>query len=215
MDGFKKFPGVIKESIEYGIKHKIVFMLVISSGLWCFAISGVEMLWQPYTKEITGFSFQPWMLGVLGAGYFFSGALGHFLSSKTCKLFNNSYALILMAFRICMGAVLFVMANSSNVQGFALFYWLLFLLNGIITSPHATIFNQNVESKNRSTLISFESFVLQIGGLLGSLIFGHISKNYSISTSWMIGGTALILSSLCYFRVLGHEKDLQVEAVNN
>jgi len=77
--------------------------------------------------------------------------------------------------------------EALAIAGFTIFYLTFFLYNGMGSAPHATIFNYQIPSEKRSTLLSFESLFLQIGGLLGALIMGYISNSFSITIAWFIG----------------------------
>lgn len=160
--------------------------------------SGLETFWQPQVKNILGSDSQTWIFGALTAGYFFSGSLGNVFITPLCRLFKNNYSLVLFFLRLFMGALFFVLALQTNIAGFTVFYFTLFLFNGMNNAPHATIFNYQTPSEKRSTLLSFESLILQIGGLLGALIMGYISNSFSITIAWFIGSAILVLSCFTY-----------------
>lgn len=201
LSGLMAFPSLIATSVHYGVKNHLVFLLILASVFWSFSLSGVEMLWQPKAKEVAGAEFQTSILGILGAGYFFAGALGSYISIPLCRLFKNDYAFVLFMMRFFMGTVLVIMAISTTQVGFAIAYWTFFLINGVKESPHATIYNEAIPSEKRSTMLSFESFVMQIGGLAGSICLGYLANNFSIEYAWMFSGALITSSSLIYILV--------------
>lgn len=91
---------------------------------------------------------------------------------------------------------------QTKILGFSIFYIVVFLFNGLSNSHHAMIFNAHIPETKRSTLLSFESLVLQLGAVLGSVIMGYISKIKSISFAWYIGSIFLVLSSVNYLLIL-------------
>jgi len=198
LSGFKLLPEVLTTSIQYGIKNNIIFLLLLSTFAWGVGFSGLETFWQPQVKNILGSDSQTWIFGALTAGYFFSGSLGNVFITPLCRLFKNNYSLILFFLRLFMGVLFFVLALQINIAGFTVFYLTLFLFNGMNNAPHATIFNGQIPSEKRSTLLSFESLFLQIGGLLGTLIMGYISHNISITIAWFTGSAVLVLSCFTY-----------------
>jgi len=198
LEGFKQFPAVISDSIQYGFKNRIVFLLVLSTAAWGLGISGLELLWQPRVKSILGSDSQTWIFGLMSAGYFLASALGSFIASPLCKLFRNNYQGVLAGARFLMGGTLFILALQVDIIGFIGLYWGLFIFNGVMNSPHAAIFNDNIPEDQRSTLLSFESVVMQVGGLIGSIGLGYLSQNFSITIAWFVGAGILALSSLCY-----------------
>ena len=198
LDGLKQFPKVISGSIQYGLKNRVVFLLVLATSAWGLGIAGVELLWQPQTKSILGSDAQTWIFGVMSAGYFVASGVGNWIVTPLCKVFNNNYQGVLIGSRLFMGATLFVLALQENIVGFVGLYWVLFVFNGVMNSPHATLFNDNIPEAQRSTLISFESLMLQLGGLVGSIGLGYLSKTFSIPHAWFVGAGILALSSLFY-----------------
>jgi DHA1 family quinolone resistance protein-like MFS transporter len=197
--GFKQTPEVISTSMQYGLKNRVILMLLVSALAWGLGLSGLENLWQPQVKDILGSDSQTWIFGLLSTGYFLAGSLGYILITPVCKLFNNNYPKVLFGTRLLMGTFFFLLALQGSLVGFAVFYLTLFVFNGMSNPPHAAIFNAQVPEAKRSTLMSFESFFLQIGGLLGSLVMGYIANTVSISTAWFVGAGILSVSSLVYF----------------
>jgi DHA1 family quinolone resistance protein-like MFS transporter len=185
--------------MQYGVKNRVILMLLVSALAWGLGLSGLENLWQPQVKDILGSDSQTWIFGLLSTGYFLAGSLGYILITPVCKLFNNNYPKVLFGTRLLMGTFFFLLALQGSLVGFAVFYLTLFVFNGMSNPPHAAIFNAQVPEAKRSTLMSFESFFLQIGGLLGSLVMGYIANTVSISTAWFVGAGILSVSSLVYF----------------
>ncbi|UCF99151.1 MAG: hypothetical protein JSV89_06335 [Spirochaetaceae bacterium] len=61
--------------------------------------------------------------------------------------------------------------------------------------------NREIPSSKRSTLLSFESLILQTGALAGSVFMGYISKVRSIYLAWNIGAVVLLLTSVFYLLI--------------
>jgi MFS family permease len=200
-EGFRKLTRVLTTSITYGVRNRVVLMLLVSTAALGFALSGLENFWQPQLKDILGGTFQTWLFGVLSAGYFLSASIGNLVVTPICRLFGDRYAVILFASRICMGAIWFVLALQTTIRGFAVFYIVVFLFHGISTSPHSAIMNREIPSTKRSTLLSFESLILQSGAVVGSIFMGYLSRARTISLAWYIGSAILCTSSLFYLFV--------------
>jgi MFS family permease len=197
--GFKQTPEVISTSMQYGVKNRVILMLLVSTLAWGLGLSGLENLWQPQVKDILGSDSQTWIFGLLSTGYFLAGSLGYVLITPICRLFNDNYPKVLFGTRLLMGTFFFLLALQGSLAGFALFYLTLFIFNGMSNPPHAALFNAQIPEAKRSTLLSFESFFLQIGGLVGSLIMGYISNTVSIPIAWFVGAGIWGVSSLVYF----------------
>jgi predicted MFS family arabinose efflux permease len=198
VSGFRRFPRILGTSITYGLRNRVVLMLLIGTIAMGVALSGLENFWQPQLKNIIGSDFRTWVFGLLSAGYFLAASLGNLVVTPICRLLGNRYTVVLFVSRICMGIIWFVLALQTTTAGFAVFYIVVFLFNGIANAPHAAIMNREIPSSKRSTLLSFESLMLQSGAVIGSILMGYISKVHSIPIAWYIGSVILLCSSIVY-----------------
>lgn len=138
------------------------------------------------------------MLGLIAAGYFLATSLGNLVSPAMCRRFNESYATVLLLSRLGTAAALIVLSFQQGIFGFIVLYILLYFITGIEDSPHSTLFHQQVPSQHRSTMISFKSLMLQLGGVIASFTLGWIAKAYSIATTWEVAGVVLGFSAIAY-----------------
>jgi predicted MFS family arabinose efflux permease len=192
---------VLATSIQYGVKNRVVLLLLLTTLGWGLGVSGVELLWQPRLKAVLGSDSQTWVFGLLSAGYFFAASLGNGLSTPLCRLLKSNFPLVLFVNRLLMGAFLFLLSFRSGISGFVVFYMVFFLFNGAAESPFLTVFNAQVPGQTRSTLLSFGSLVLQLGGMGGSLLLGYLAKASSIPLAWTVGAGILGASSLLYLLI--------------
>jgi MFS transporter, DHA1 family, quinolone resistance protein len=199
--GFKKVPEVLRTSIQYGLKHPVILLLLLTGFAWGFSISGLEQLWQPQVKSIISDSTESWIFGVLTFGYFAAASLGNVLATPLCKLFNDNYPIVLFLSRLIMGILYFVLAIQSGVLLFSLFYITLFMFNGVQGSPESSIFNKEVPSDKRSTLISFSSLFMQAGGIFGSVLLGFLAQTFSIQIAWIVASIVIAASALLYLGI--------------
>jgi len=93
--------------------------------------------------------------------------------------------------------------RSALSPGFAALYLGFFVFNGMAESPFLAVFNDQVPSGTRSTMLSLSSFVLQAGALGGSLGFGYLAKSASIPPAWLAAPGVLGVSSLAYLGLPG------------
>ena len=206
--GFKKVPEVLSTSVNYGLKHPIILLILLATFAWGFSISGLEQLWQPQVKGIISESTGTWIYGVLTFGYFIAGGLGNVLVTPICKLFKDDYPRVLFFARALMGILYFVLAIQNGIVMFSIFYITLFMFNGVQGSPETAIFNREVPSDKRSTLLSFSSLFLQLGGILGSIIMGVLAQNFSIKIAWIAASVVITSSALLYLFIPQHKEKL-------
>jgi DHA1 family quinolone resistance protein-like MFS transporter len=176
-------------------------LILITGFAWGFSISGLEQLWQPQVQGLISDSTGSWIYGVLTFGYFMAAGLGNVLVTPICKIFKDDYVKVLFFSRTIMGILYFILAMQSGIILFSVFYISLFMFNGVQGSPESAIFNKEVPSDKRSTLLSFSSLFLQLGGIIGSVLMGLMAQNYSIKIAWIAASVVITLSSLLYLLI--------------
>jgi len=200
LSGMKDLPKVLSTSVKYGTQNRTVLMLLIATAALGFSLMSLETYWQPRLSDIIGGS-DTWIFGVIAAAYFVSGSLGNLLSIPLCSRSGGRYGPVLLGVRILMAATLMALAFQDTLLGFAAFYLMFYLASGLETSPFTTVYNNEVPSESRSTLLSLQSLVLQVGGLIGTFSLGYVSKEFSIGTAWTIASMVLFISGLAYLAI--------------
>jgi len=195
-DGFRGVPGVISTSVQYGIRNRSVLILLLVMAAFGFGLTGLELLWQPRVSEIMGGSAQTWVLGALAAAYFFITAVGSAVVSSVCIRLKNDNALVMALLLIAIGASMLILSMQGEILTFAAFYLLTYMIIGMTNSPYGTLYNEEVPAEQRSTMLSFQSLVLQGGGLMGSVLLGFVADAGGIPAAWAIAGAVIALSSL-------------------
>ncbi len=197
LDGFRAFPHVISSAVQYGFKSRNTLIILIATFGLGIGLSGLEQLWQPKIRALSPESGS-WLLGVVSSGYFVCAAGGSALSVYIVKLFKNRYALVLFVSRLIMSVMYIALSFMFSIEGFIPLYLLIMLANGVNGSPEMTVFNRDIPSERRSTLLSLNSLFLQSGGALGSLLAGFLAYRSGIGTSWLVAGFALAVLSFIY-----------------
>jgi MFS transporter, DHA1 family, quinolone resistance protein len=204
---------MVSLAITY-IKNSPVFLvLIISSLAWGLAFSGLETFWQPRVFEITGGDQGTFLYGLLSNGYFLAAVLGSLISWPLCRLLGNKPIIFLFFQRFILGAMFLMISGILNLGWFSVVYITLFLFNGIGNPVEQSILNKEIPSESRATLLSVVSFIMQVGGMAGSMIWGIISQTRGIGFTWKIGAGILILSSFPY--LMAHKKKSKKSGVNN
>ncbi len=198
LSSFQNLPLVLKDAFEFGLRNKALFLLLLATLFWGFSIISIENLWQPRVKGILGSEEQSWIFGLLATGYFIASSVGSLLVTFICRLLRDRYVIVLVLFRLTMGASFWLLSLQIGILGFALFYFLLFLQNGMLSSPHQSLFHELVPDEKRSTLISLESLFMSVGAMVGSALLGWQAETYSIAITWITAGIIFSASSLLY-----------------
>jgi MFS family permease len=198
--GISRFPAILHDSFSLGLSNRAVLLLLLGSAAWGVSFAGLEQFWQPFVDNITIGRSPTRLFGYLTTGYFLVGSLGAMVSSRLFRIIGDRYGTAVGVLRVVMGGLFALLSLTRNVPFFALIYLAIFFLNGVNDSPEQTMFNLRVPASARSTLLSFQSLFMQLGGGTAGLIFGIISERYSIGLSWRIGGLLFALSGILFFR---------------
>jgi MFS transporter, DHA1 family, quinolone resistance protein len=195
-EGFRDVPRVVKTSVTYGVKDRTLSMLLLTILALGFGIAGLELLWQPRVTALIGSGSNTWILGVLAAGYFLTTSVGSVLITPICSRLNNDLLLVMAILTAALGAIMITLSAQASIATFTLFYLLTYLVMGMSSSPYGTLYNSQVPSEHRSTMLSFQSLVAQAGGLVGSVILGWVAGVAGIPSAWALGGGVVAISSL-------------------
>lgn len=204
-EGIESISRICKVSINYGIKHRTVFLLFITSLLFSFFCIGPNMYWQPKFLDLLG-GEKIWAMGYINIIMSFAIIGGTHLSLYLLqKMKSRTAVLILTAFLAGFGIIL--AAIISNF--FLAFFFFLFYEVGLgIRSPiYQSFLNENIPSKERATILSFGSVLNSAGAAFGLLVLGLVAKHLSISWSWFIA--ALILLSSVIPLTLLHKEEVR------
>lgn len=197
---------VTKNSIAFGIKHKVVLWLIISSILATFAFQPLNMFWSPRMNNLAG--DKVWLMGWVWAGISLSMMMGSFLVKQLLKR-EKSYTWILILASVVLGIPI-LLVSTSSVFGVVLLGFLMYELGrGMLTPAHKAYLNKHIPGEQRATVLSFDSMMARVGAALGLVILGWTAKNYSIQVSWLISGLLLFLLIPIYMRARKNENKLQ------
>lgn len=194
--GFANIPNMMRDAVHYASGHNIVSVLLVSIGLSSAALFALEMYWIPFAKPMIESQYAVSFIGLISAVYFFSMALGAGLSEPVVNIFKGHNAKAMMFFIILSGILFFALSFSPNIYVFVVLLLLLNITIGAEGAPGQSLFHDYVPDDKRSTLISLQSVVGQLGGLFGMLGLGFIAEQYSIGTAWQVGSVVVIISGL-------------------
>lgn len=203
-NGFTSVPIILRDSIKYGLGHKFIAILLVSAGLISLASFTLENYWTPFVKQMIDSQHAIAIIGILTSVYFFSIAVGVGFSAPLLKLYNNRTTSALI-FIVMLAGVFFI--GLSFTQNIYLFAVALFLLNAAKGARGAlldSLFHKHIPNDKRSTLLSLQSVVQQVGGIAGMLGLGYVAHITNIATAWKFGGVILIISGLILFILPKH-----------
>ena len=192
---------ITKEGVTYGVQHKVVLWLIISSVIATFAFQPLNMYWSPRMNNLAGDKI--WLMGWVWAGVSFAMMMGSFLVKQLLKK-EKSYTWILMLTVLVLGIPI-LLISTSDIFGVVLVGFVIYELGrGMQTPVQKAYLNKHIPSEQRATVLSFNSMMGRVGAALGLVILGFVAKNYSIQSSWLISGLLLFLLIPIYLKARKH-----------
>lgn len=191
----------VRESTKLILNNRSILLLVIGTMVWGFCFNSIEVFWQPNVKGILGSDSQTWIFGLINSGYFLASLVGVGVINLVLRKRRISQSLILVISRLCVGLLIVVLALQKSLLSFAGIYLFLFMINGIMNIPEGTMLNSLLPDDKRSSLLSFSSLMLQLGGIIGSVLFSRLVKTLRISGVWIIAGIVFGISGLLYLYI--------------
>ena len=161
---------VIVESIRYGVRRKSVLYVVIFGSLITMCVQPLNMQWQ--LRLVQDFSFNTMGLswGYVGISIFVM--LGSFLSRKFMERVGNEKRALILSQAITTAGVLVAACMVGA--------WIVlpaFLVHeigrGMIVPLKRAYMNKRIPSKQRATILSFDSMVNNAGAFIG-LVVGKV-----------------------------------------
>jgi MFS family permease len=169
---------------------RVILATAVAFG---FAMSAVELLWQPHLADLVG-SHHGFEFGALVAGSMLAVALGAAASPSLRRRLG-----VRVGYLTALGLVAVCTALLGEPGAVALFvplYLLTYLSYGLVEPMHAELLNDAVGSDARATLISGESLAAQGGALVANLSIGALAAAEGTATAWMVAGALLALTGV-------------------
>ena len=181
-----------RAEIAASITVRVIFATAVAFG---FAMSAVELLWQPHlAEELGGDARHGFEFGALAAGSMLAVAIG---AASSPRLRGS------LGLRVGYLAALGLVAVSTALLGapdaplaFVALYLATYLSYGFVEPMHVELLNEAVGSEARATLISGESLAAQGGALVANLTVGALAAAEGTATAWAVAGAFLAVTGL-------------------
>lgn len=188
-DGLRSMLAAIRVGIRYGQRDRAVRFILATGVVHAFAVQALNMQWQPFfAPHISG----PFVLGIIYAGIAMSTTAGAAIAPYLlARLASERRTIVVALVVIGVGTIVAASASSLLVALPA------FLLHEVGRGFHRPVkeayLNRHIPSTERATILSVESFVWHLGGVVGLLASGWIAERVSIAASWFTSGSLLVV----------------------
>jgi MFS family permease len=201
---------VARESIAYGWHNRSIRLFMGCAFLqWGFITWGFYA-WQPYFLELLG-KDAIWVAGVVAALISLSIVAGNALVDWISQFCGRRTTLLLWAAALQTVAAV----GIGLVDSFWIAVALLMTVGATmgITGPVKQAYlHETISSKQRASVISFDSMIGSAGGVVSQSGLGYLSRVRSIADGYVVGGLALlfVVPLLISLRRLGDRADVFV-----
>ena len=172
-----------------------VRVILVTAVAFGFAMSGVELLWQPHLADLVGSGArQGFAFGGLAAASMLAVALGAAVSPRVRRRLGLrvGYLAALGLVAVCTA----LLGEPGSAALFVALYLLTYLSYGLVDPMHAELLNDAVGSDARATLISGESVAAQGGALVANLTVGVLAAAEGTATAWAVAGALLAVTGV-------------------
>lgn len=188
---------IIRESVRIGLNNKAIWIIFIIGLFISFSNSAGNTFQQP---RLVGLSEQGiWIMGVIKAAYSLCMTLGSYLIRKLYRKYSDIYILMISC---AMLGIWLTFAGTLNSFYPVLVTFLIYEIGrGMYPAAKQIFLNKRISNEYRSTLLSLDSAISQLGMCIGLIVTGIISRKFvdiksdqtPIQISWIIcGGIALV-----------------------
>lgn len=204
-NGFGKMVEIASDSIRFGVKHKVVLWLIVSSIVSSFAFMSLNMYWSPRMNELAG--DKVWVLGWIWVLISLAMIFGNYMIKVFLKQQKSYYWILII--NVIVLAIPIILAAISSFFAVVLSSFLVYEIGrGMRTPIHKSFLNKHIPSEQRATVLSFDSMMGKLGAAIGLVVLGLVARKYSIQASWLISGISLLLLIPIYQKVNKHERSL-------
>lgn len=184
-------PGTIRDGAQFAISHRALFLLLAILTLMLFATNPVEVLWPTVVQTMIGPERAAAVVGLLTAGYFLAIAVGASVAGKVGRFLKHRNAATLAAVLGALVVCQIALALQESLMGFILVFLLFSVVLGLSESPAASILHAYAPDNRRSTILSVQSLLKQLGATVGLLILGWIGESEGVGVAWIAGAASL------------------------
>jgi MFS family permease len=187
----RSVPGTIRDGARLAVSDRVLLLLLGILALMLFATNPVEVLWPTVVQAMQGPERAAAVVGLLTAGYFFAIAVGASLAARVGRLFGRRHAVTLAAVLGALVCFQIALALQGTLEGFVAAFLLFSVVLGLSESPAASILHARVPDDRRSTILSVQSLLKQLGAMVGLLVLGWIGEAEGVRTAWIAGTVGL------------------------
>jgi len=178
--------------VKYSVKNKDIMHVVMFGVIIIFSSKALDMQWSLVFRNTYLLDVQ--YLGWIFVGFSLFMMIGAQASIYLINRFGSDRKMMILSQTITAFGTIF----ASMMLGIIPVMSGIFMQEigrGALIPMRQSYLNKEgrIPSNKRATILSFDSMVLSIGGIIGLLVGGYLANVYSISFAWMLSGIVLLV----------------------
>lgn len=193
LDSIKDMFTTAKKGMRISQSSQPLRFIIAVTFVMAFAVQALNMQWQPFfgqtIRNTTYFGF-------IWAGIATMLFVGMHWSLKVASRFSDDRSAMVFC---CVASGIGMIATVLTKDYIGLSIGM-FLLHEIPRGAYAPIkeafLNDNIDQRERATVISCQSTFTHLACLLGLFVSGAVANSASISVAWVLSGSLLIIATV-------------------
>ncbi len=192
--------GTVRAGVGLAVRHPGLRRLMGYAALLGVLLSGVELI-SPgtFVGLLGGEDKGAAAYGILVSAGFGASALGAMMSPSITRRFGSVPTAAAAITVVAAAAVLTIAVPVFGLAGAG--YVLLYLLIGVTGPMLAQLLHDRVASSERSTMLSIESLVLQLGGAASAILVGGLVSRAGLVVGFAFLAVVLLVAAALVRRV--------------
>jgi MFS family permease len=199
---FARVPEVVTAGVRLGVADGSLRLLLGAAVGIGFALSGLELLWQPRFLGLLGDGTAgTGPLGFILAGAFAVAALGSALTPWLTRRLGSDPRRAAFTGQLLMAVAVAGLAFAGQIVVAAAAFMAVYLALGLTKPVADELLHEQVSEEVRTTVLSMRSMTLQGAGMVAGLSLGALADSWGIPTAWILTALVLGATSVFYLKV--------------
>lgn len=192
--------SILRASIQHGWAKQPVRLLMIVYFIQSAFFTWAFYAWQPYFLDLLGKPDAIWIAGIVSALVALAMIVGNGLVERLARYCARRTTLLIWA--AVVQSVAAILLGLSGSFWLALLMLLIMMGATGVTQPVAQAYMHGlIPSKERATIVSFNSMVGSAGSIIGQSGLGRISLQRTIPAGYIVGGLFTLLALPVLYRL--------------